>query len=246
MNPEKIKHFLMQNSGTILTTMSCAGVLATAYFAAKDALKARDVITELDMQDERDKKTRVAKVIPCYISTALVASTTIAVILGNHKLNAGKIAAYSSAYMLVQTAAKQYRDKVVEVVGEEKAKEIDDKVYDQKLKDHPQDKDVVLVGDGSVLCFDLLTSRYFKSDPEYLRKVVNDMNFEMMANDWVSLNEFYDRVGLEPANLGEFMGWSSLHGQIEIKFSSRLTAENKPCLVIDFYNAPIADTDRRY
>ena len=41
MNLESIKDFIKHNAGTILTVVSCAGVVGTAVCAAHDAVKAR-------------------------------------------------------------------------------------------------------------------------------------------------------------------------------------------------------------
>ena len=42
MNLESVKDFIKHNAGTILTVVSCAGVVGTAACAAHDAVKARD------------------------------------------------------------------------------------------------------------------------------------------------------------------------------------------------------------
>lgn len=245
-NLNRIQHFVGQNAPTILTVMSCAGVIATAACAGHDTLRARDVLLKAEMENQDlSKKDKIARLVPCYISTALMASATIACIIGQHQVSTGKIAAYASAYSLAQAAAREYRDKVVDIIGEKKAKEIDDAIADKRLAENPASVQQVIVGDGKVLCFDNLSGRYFMSDMESLRKIVNDMNFDLMSDMWVRLNDFYERVGLKPINLGEELGWSVDH-QIELKFSSRLTDDGKPCLVIDFYTMPMADTMRRY
>lgn len=243
---DRVKHFIGQNAPTILTIMSCAGVVGTAICAGQDALKARDVLLQAEMNNEDlSKREGLMRVAPCYISTALMASATVACIISNHQVSTGKIAAYASAYSLAQAAAKEYRDKVVDIIGEKKAKDIDDAIADKHMAEHPASKQPIVVGDGQVLCYDNLSGRYFSSDMESLRKIVNDLNFDLMSDMWVRLNEFYDRIGLDPINLGEELGWSVDH-QIELKFSSRLTDNGKPCLVVDFYTMPMADTERRY
>lgn len=242
----RVQHFVGQNAPTILTIMSGVGVIATAACAGRDTLRARDVLRESEEEGQNlSKKDEIMRVVPCYISTALMASATIACIIGQHRVSTGKIAAYASAYSLAQAAAREYRDKVIDIVGEKKAKEIDDAITDKHLEDNPASKQPIIVGDGKVLCYDNLSGRYFTSDMESLRKIVNDLNFNLMTDMWVRLNEFYDRIGLEPINLGEELGWSVDH-MIELKFSSRLTDDGKPCLVIDFYTMPMADTMRRY
>lgn len=243
---DRAKHFIGQNAPTILTVMSCAGVIATAVCAGQDTLKAHAVLSQVEMDDEDlSKKEALMRVAPCYISTVLMASATLACIIGQHRVSTGKIAAYASAYSLAQAAAREYRDKVVDIVGEKKAQDIDNAIADKHLAEHPASKQPIVVGDGKVLCYDNLSGRYFTSDIETLRKIINDLNFDLMSDMWVRLNEFYDRINLEPINLGEELGWSVDH-QIRLKFSSRLTDDGKPCLVIDFETMPMADTLRRY
>lgn len=248
MNLESVKDFVKHNAGTILTVMSCVGVVGTAACAAHDAVKARDVITEIEAEhDETPKAEVVKRVMPCYISTALMASATIACVIGHHQISAGKIAAYASAYTMATKAASEYRTKIVEEFGKEKAKEIDDKIADDHIRKNPPTDTDTIPGAGDVLCYDDLMNRYFRSDPESIRKAVNDLNYELVNGPglWVSLNSFYDKLDLDPAPIGEELGWT-VDNRVDVSFSSRLAANNMPCLVMRFTSSPMADTMRRY
>ena len=98
-----------------------------------------------------------------------------------------------------------------------------------------------------MLCYDQLMDRYFHSDPESIRKAVNDLNYELINGPgmWVGLNEFYEKLGLDPAQIGEELGWT-IDNRIDVSFSSMLSNNNIPCLVMRFSTSPVADTTRRY
>lgn len=230
----------------ILTGLTCVGVVSTSVMAAKNTCTAWDILKEYD-GDHPDATTRdrFLKVAPIYVPTMLMGAATIACAIGAHTTNRAQTAAMASAYAIAQEAATRYRDKVIESVGEKKVKEIDDKVSEEVLKAHPKSDQPVIFGTGKVLCFDTLSSRYFLSDMETLRKIQNDLNKMILDDTWVSLNELYYRLGMDAMNLGEHLGWSVDH-LLEMKFSSRLDDRGNPCLVIDYEGQPIADFYRRY
>ncbi len=230
----------------ILTGLTCVGVVSTSVMAAKNTCTAWDILKEYDEEHpDASSKDRFLKVAPVYIPTALMGAATIACAIGAHTTNRAQTAAMASAYAIAQEAAARYRDKVVETIGEKKVKEIDNKVADELLQSNPQSNQPIMFGKGEVLCFDTLSSRYFMSDMETLRKVQNDLNKVILDDTWVSLNELYYRLGMDPMNLGENLGWSVDH-LLEMKFSSRLDEHGTPCLVIDYESQPIADFYRRY
>lgn len=241
------KHFIGKHSPIILTSVSIAGSIGIAVVASRDTLNANDVILEYRMQhhDQIDRVTLIKKAAPCYIPTILTVTATITAIVGAHVTSQSKIAAYSNAYVMAQEAARLYKDKVADVVGEKKAAEISDKVATAQVRDASKSAGTVIVGDGNVLCYDSLSGRYFSSTAEKLRKVQNDINFDIQTDMWASLNDFYDKIGLPPINLGEELGWSNDYN-INLKFSSVLTDDNRPAVVVEFDHSPFPDTERRY
>lgn len=231
---------------TILTAAAGIGVIGTTGVCIKNTLTANDILRTYDREHpEAETKDRILKVLPTYIPTIVMASTTIACIVGVRTTSKAQTAALASAYTIARETANLYHEKVAEVLGEERAKEVDDAVKDQQLKDHPVSKQPVVVGDGEVLCFDTLSSRYFMSDMNSLERIENLMNKQLLDEMWVSLNEFYYHIGLDPMNLGEELGWDTDH-MIHLKFGSRLSDSGKPCLVVDYENEPIADFYRKY
>lgn len=231
----------------ILTATACIGVGATAVMCGKNTLTAHDILKAYDEENpDATTKDRVLKAAPAYIPTIILATATIACIIGARTTSAKQTAALASAYTIATEAAARYRDKVIEVVGEEKAKEVDEKIADEQLKAHPlSEQQPIIVGTGKVLCFDTLSSRYFMSDMETLRKVQNDMNRIILDDMFASLNDFYYRIGLDPMNLGEELGWT-IDSLIDLKFTSRLSEDGQPCLVVNYESVPRSDFYRKY
>ena len=60
---------------------------------------------------------------------------------------------------------KEYQAKVVETLGEAKARKIKDEIAKDKVKNDPiSNKEVIITGKGDMLCYDVLSGRYFKNN----------------------------------------------------------------------------------
>ena len=221
------RKFLGRNSHVILTGTAVVGVIGTAVVASRDTIQANDRLLEYRMELDGkpyDKKELVKRVAPCYIPTALTVGATITAIIGAHQTATHKILAYSSAYTMAQEAATIYRDKVHEIVGEKKAQEIE----------------AAVAKDGNVLCMDGFSGRFFPSTLEKIRKAQNDVNYKMNAEMYASLNDFYEALDLPYIGCGDDLGWTSEH-PIELTFSTTLTSDSKPALVVNFRESPISN-----
>ena len=63
---------------------------------------------------------------------------------------------------------------------------------------------------------------------------------------YVSLNDFYSEIGLPEVSIGEDLGWNMDDGYIEIDFSSQLSEDERPCLVLEFNISPRYDFRQLY
>ena len=133
----------------------------------------------------------------------------------------------------------EYKEKVTETIGEKKEREIRDKVAKDKVDENQASKaTVVVTGKGDSLCFDVISGRYFKSDIEKIRKIENDLNRQMLTEMYISLNEFYDELGLDHISIGDELGWNVDNGLIELNFSSQISDDGQPCIVVDYKIGP--------
>lgn len=239
---KKFGGFLVKNSPTLLVGASVAGVITTAVLAVKATPKALEIINN-EQWDRSNKygdghidvKDFIALTWKCYVPAAIMGGVTISCIIGANSINLRRNAALAGLYSLSETALKEYQAKVVETIGENKHRAIkEDMVKDRIHKNPVNDKEVIITGSGETLCYDALSGRYFKSDIEHIRKVINKLNRDMISDSVITLNEVYDELDLQSTKLGEMTGWHLDDGMIEPHFSSQLTTNGKPCLVLDF------------
>ena len=101
--------------------------------------------------------------------------------------------------------------------------------------------EVFITEKGNTLCYDSISGRYFKSDIEKIKSVINYLNKKMLNEMYVSLSDFYNEIGLSHTNISDELGWNIDGGLIEVDFSSQISEDGTPCLVIDYYVAPRYD-----
>ena len=136
-------------------------------------------------------------------------------------------------------ALSEYREKVIETIGEKKEKEVQDAIAKDQIEKNPiSNNTVILTGKGNTLCYDSFSGRYFRSDIEKIRKAENILNKQMFSDMYMSLNEFYGLIDLEPTDVGSQIGWSMDDGLLEIEFSAQLSEDDEPCLVMSFSQHP--------
>lgn len=199
--------FLKRNASTILTCIGGVGVVATAVMSAKATPKALLLLDEAKKEkgEELTKFEKVKTAAPAYIPAAIVGVSTIACVFGANALNKRQQAALMSAYALLDSSYKDYKKKVGELYGENADKE----VKAELAKDKYVDEAVELKNSNKQLYYDEFSERYFEATTEDLLRAENMVNREMAATAGVFLNEFYDAVGLERTDYGDYMGWSS-------------------------------------
>lgn len=241
-----LKSTLVKRSPEILTGVGIAGMVATTVLAVKATPKALDLIARAEDKKfdngngERLTKSEVVKACwKCYIPAAVTGVSSVACLVGASSVNARRNAALAAAYTISDSALREYREKVVETIGEKKEKTVRDAVAKEKIeKDPVTNKEVIVTEKGDTLCYDGIFGRYFKSDMESIKRAINKINRQIVCDMYVSLNEFYDELGLSHAPIGDDLGWNIDDGQIEIDFSSQLADDGTPCLVINYSVSP--------
>ena len=243
MDFSKIKNAVSDKSPEILIGLGLAGMLTSTVLAVKATPKALDILEQEDR--ELSKIDKVKLTWKCYAPAAIGYCTSAACIIGANSVNAKRNALLAGAYKISENALLEYRDKVVEVLGEEKEKEIRARIADDRMTKEPDKSgDVIVTGKGDVLCYDMYSGRYFKSDMDEINAILNEMNYKLMQDNILSLNDFYDALGMQPINTGYDHGWNVDDGLIKLYFSSTLAKGGVPCLAMHFDNMPRYGYDR--
>ena len=216
-----------------------AGVAAvvTAVSATFKAAKAID--KRKAAGKEISRKEIVKTVWKDYIPTAGALIVSAGCFIAANAVHNKRAAALAAAYAISETALTNYKQSVLENVGEEKEREIADKAVQKQIIETPVDStEVIRVGDNGVLVYDEFAGRYFRSDKNGIIRAVNELNRMIINDESASLNDFYDLVGLDYTIVGESLGWNCANGSVEVRFSSHLTADGEPCLAYSFATSP--------
>lgn len=223
------KRFVKNNASTILTGVGSVGVIATAVMAVKATPKALSLIKEAEEKkgEELTKMEILAVAGPTYIPAILIGTTTIACIFGANILNKRQQAALMSAYALLDSTYKDYKAKVQELYGDD----ANDEIMNEIAKDKYEETDISPPADER-LFYDEYSQRYFHSTTEKVLRAEYEINRILNSECGVYLNEFYELLGLERVDYGNFIGWSSFE-LMEMSWSSWLDFNHRKVVMDD-------------
>lgn len=203
----KSKLFCKRNNSTILTCVGAIGVVVTSILAVKATPKAMKRLDQLEAEkgEELTKVEIVKAAAPVYIPAVVVGASTIACIFGANALNKHQQAAITSAYALLDSSYKEYKEKVIELYG----KEADEHVREEIAKDKYEEEKIVDDDDGKKLFYDEFSGRYFRATIERVQHAEYEINRDLTMRDYATVNEFYDYLGIPRIEGGDELGWST-------------------------------------
>ena len=245
----KSKSIFKSHGSTILTYVGGVGVIATAISAAKAAPEANELLNRAKEKKGEDltvlETIKVAS--PKYIPTLLLGASTIACIFGANVLNKRQQAALMSAYALIDNSYKEYRKKVTELYGEDADREVKNEI----AKDHYNENDDY--GDGLELFYDEYSQRYFRSTEMDVLKAEYNLNRILSESCGAFLNEFYELLGLDAVDFGDYMGWSTCelvecYGPcwVDLRYTKVEMEDGMECTIISFMQEPTYDFENYY
>lgn len=240
-----VKKSTSKHSPQILTGLGIAGVITTTVLAVKATPKAIRLI-EAEEEEKQEKLTPMEVVKTtwkCYIPTVVSMSTSIACLIFANSVHTKRNTALAAAYKLSETALIEYKNKVVETIGEKKEKTVREKIAEDKVKNNPPQQNTIIMTDsGTELFLDPVSGRYFQSDMEKIRRIENECNKKMLhdINGYMSLNDFYDELGLEHSSIGYELGWNA-YNLLEIDYIPQLLENDKLCVVLEYTTGPKYD-----
>lgn len=258
------RKFIGKHSPEILTGIGVAGMITTTVLAVKATPKALELIDnaraakDITTFDEKNKYVTYKDDKPYltpleiikvawkpYIPAISLGVASVTCIIGASAVNHKRNAALATAYAISERTLLRYRDKVVETIGEKKEKEVREKVAQDEVNNKPiSSSQVILTPKGNTLCMDSISGRYFRSDIDKIKKVINELNRQMTHQNYISLDEFYSEIGLESTKNSSYLGWNLDDGLIEVDFSACIAEDDQPCIVVDYMVAPRYEYDK--
>lgn len=254
----KLKFLLTDNSTVILTGAGVIGTAGTAVLTGRASFKAAEIIrqetalvniaaAEMSSAEEPQvylsKTEKVKLVWPHFLPPAALGVSTIACIIMANRISSKQIAALAVAGGISERALQEYKEKVTEKLGIRQSDAIHDEIAQDHVDKTPVSSQVIIAGSGDVLCFEPLTGRYFNSTIETVKKAENRVNYEIIHYDSASLSMFFEEIGLAPTDYSDMVGWN-VNNRLEVKFSTSMSEDKRPCLVIGFTSMPSIDYDK--
>lgn len=210
----------------------------------------KDEMTEKERKEKRRKLRiqillRLGKTIAPAVLSALI---TIALILGANHINVTRIATLTAGYEAVTGDLKKelqkYKAKASEIVGEEKAADIERAVSEERLKeDYEKAKNngepfgPIPTGKGTTCFYDALFGTMFYSSKNAIESAVNTINRQTNLEMYVSLNEFRYllKLPLLDPDVGEVLGFSSNGDPLEVTYESMTGPDGEFCYRLKYH-----------
>jgi len=230
------KRYFIKHEPELLVGVGIAGMISSTILAVKATPKALKLLEQERGYSDVSKPLNAIKVAwRPYLCPAILSIASITCIIGGTTINTKRNAALTTAYAITENAFSTYRDKVIETIGEKKEKNIRAKIaQDNVNNDPPSNNQVVITSGGNTLFKDSISERYFRSDIDKIRKIVNELNKKMISENYISLDDFYYELGLKPMKHADRLGWEVDDGLLEIYFNACLAENDEPCVVLDY------------
>ena len=232
-----LKELIRKASPIILTGLAVFGVGATAYTSVR---ANKEVLEELDNHKvvfsnsedgsissvEITEKEKAKIYIRHYYKPILIGAGTVLCILGATTLSKKNQATLASAYALLERTHKEYVGKVKDIFGTEGHQ----KIMDAIALDHCEAPHLYSPGllDSSSLdtpleenyhvFYDTFSKRYFESTMPAVLEAEYHLNRNYTMSGIISVNEWYEFLGLDPIDLGDDYVWYGDDGLYWIDF----------------------------
>lgn len=251
-----ITNFVSNHKTSIGIAGSALTYIGTIVWTAKGTIKAVRAYDQKCAEMGVDKLTPINTVkvsAKYYVGPAAgaVIGTTISVATGiaGEKSSTKLIDAAKSANTVAQIAGEKleaYRAKAEEVVGTEKAKEIeksaDEAATKQVINNYisnsgkAEEYYVAKAKGGDYLYYDQYIGRFFTSDDNTIDSAVKVFNAKLEDGEEHELNEFYDELELDHVTAGEALYSLSGTGRMKIDKKSKLipNGNGATCATINF------------
>lgn len=219
------------------------------FEASRATVVATDCVRDISNEesDSKEKAKRFVKeVVPVYIPTAVLCTTSFTCFLASYNEHARRLAATSMAYSLTNAKFKEYKKQVLKELGPKKAEMVEAHTEEELMHENAEKLTQDISGSTTdLLCYDSCSGRYFRSSREKIDKVVSLLNHRLISEMYISLNDLYSELELSPIRVGDELGWT-VDDLIEVSYSSCLAENGMPCIVVNYDVSPRYDYRPRY
>lgn len=238
--------FVKRNASTILTVAGGVGVVVTTGMGIQATPKALALLDRAE-EEKGEALTTLEKVnvaLPVYIPTIVVGVSTIACIFGANVLNIKQQASLTSAYALLDSSYKEYKEKVNELYGEN----ADMRVREELAKDKFDEAELIKATGDELLYYDEFSGRYFNATPARVQYAQYNLNRDIQLQGYASLNDYYEYLGIDPIDSGDAFGWTESRNReeywqawVDFNHHKVVMDDGLECYILSFWEEPMPD-----
>ena len=238
------------------------GVLAVAGSGAA-SFKASEIIMDIRRDPEicNDRKkiamAYAKRIVPLYIPVAILEAGSVICLVKSYDINAKRLAAATALAEVSMETVRLYRDKARVLLGDKKAREIDEEV--KKEKDEVKSQ---LESHGDPECQiqwfkDELTGQEFLCTKEHIKDAALDLNLKLHSEMYVSVNEWIDILNDQALKCneeyplthilsGNETGWEEGYPVYVTYNKTGKTKGGFSCFILEYNLPPRPNYRRRY
>lgn len=236
-----------KNSPTLLTLAGVGLLIGAVFTACKDTEKYLDKRASSELSaaakgEEPKKSEKIKIVVKCYWKTCVFTGLSVICFATSNHINVKRNAALATMYGISEAQRLEYMAKTKEILGEKKEAEIREKIAESTIERDKIPPDVAQNAPvGECLCYDSMFGRYFFSTTEKILAAQNRLNDKLFQEMYISLNDFFDELGMSHIGFGEEFGWNVNNGMIIIDRQYVDSKDGVTCIVISYDVQPRHD-----
>lgn len=236
---------IQKHSPVILAAVGVAGFIGATVVAVKNTPKVNLVLQEKEEEkgEKLTKKEEVLTKAKVYLPTILLIVASTMCVGGSTFISHKRLMTTTALLVSGEKVYNEYKEAVKSEIGEEKAKEIDKKIVENKIeKEDYGNEHMIETGNGSTIFYDPLSNRYFKTRKTCIEEAVNKLNKDLLDSDWVYLNDLYEELNIPNIGLGSNIGWAyEFCGLLNISIFAIDSPWGEPIYTLDYNNEPLFD-----
>lgn len=246
---------IMTASGVALNGIA----LVSGIRATGKAVRVLDAKEE-ELERELENEEKLKEVWKLYIPTAGEFLLGNALIIGGAAMRNKENAMLMTACSIADMTLKEYKNRAIELFGEEKAEELENEVMKKKLIEakkrqgekidiediNPEETSLIepgkLMPDASepIWFYVEYSGHIIRTTRMEIERAVSECNKHLYSQNFVSINDFFWELGMKEVrmgSMGEAFGWRADKGIIDVRYSL-YEISGVPCYVVRFINDP--------
>lgn len=234
---------IRRHKSSILTFAGAIGTVAATITAVTGTIKATNRINEIQEDGTLlSTKAKIKVAAPAYILPASLCFGSVVCIFGSHYISKKEKAALIGSCAAIGSAFGEYKDEIVDLIGEEDEEKIRNKIVENKTANLPRPKDP-----EQVLFYDEFTGEHFYSTLMNIYDAQKKIFDAFQLNGEVSIQEIYYYFGQKMKdndNHFRLFGWNDFYlhdeGSDWVGIDLRcVTTKDKTTYVISYSVEPI-------